>query len=104
VRAKIGADVGSNHHLVVGMVKLKLKRHARNTNKLGMRFNVDMLLDLKSRQNCDIELTNRFDILSSLVEECKINTIPILMHQMRISTNQVSSVVLRPKKLKSEKL
>jgi hypothetical protein len=27
----------------------------------------------------------------------KINTIPILMHQMRISTNQVSSVVLRPK-------
>ena len=26
------------------------------------------------------------------------------MHQMRISTNQVSSVVLRPKKLKSEKL
>jgi hypothetical protein len=27
-----------------------------------------------------------------------INTIPILMHQMRISTNQVSSVTLRPKK------
>jgi hypothetical protein len=32
--------------------------------------------------------------------EYKTNTIPILMHQMRISTNQVSSVVLRPKKLK----
>jgi hypothetical protein len=31
--------------------------------------------------------------------KCKTNTIPILMHQMRISTNQVSSVVLRPKKL-----
>jgi hypothetical protein len=29
----------------------------------------------------------------------KTNTIPILMHQMRISTNQVSSVMLRPKKL-----
>jgi hypothetical protein len=34
-----------------------------------------------------------------LVEECKTNMIPILMHQMGISTNQVSSVVLRPKKL-----
>jgi hypothetical protein len=35
--------------------------------------------------------------------QCKTNTIPILMHQMRISTNQVSSVVLRPKSLKTEK-
>jgi hypothetical protein len=32
------------------------------------------------------------------IVEYKTNTIPILMHQMRISTNQVSSVVLRPKK------
>jgi hypothetical protein len=30
--------------------------------------------------------------------------IPILMHQMRISTNQVSSVVLRPKKVESRKI
>jgi hypothetical protein len=32
-------------------------------------------------------------------EECKTNTLPILMHQMRISTTQVSSVMLRSKKL-----
>jgi hypothetical protein len=30
--------------------------------------------------------------------ECKANTLPILMHQMRISTTKVSSVVLRPEK------
>jgi hypothetical protein len=35
---------------------------------------------------------------------CKTNTIPILMHQMRISTNQVSSVVLRPKNLEIRKI
>jgi hypothetical protein len=29
---------------------------------------------------------------------CKANTLPILMHQMRISTTKVSSVVLRPEK------
>jgi hypothetical protein len=34
----------------------------------------------------------------------KTNTIPILMHQMRISTNKVSSVVLRPKKLEIRKI
>jgi hypothetical protein len=35
--------------------------------------------------------------------KCKTNTIPILMHQMRISTTTVSSVVLRPKKLEIRK-
>jgi hypothetical protein len=36
--------------------------------------------------------------------KCKTNMIPISMHQMRISTYQVLSVVLRPKKLKYKKL
>jgi hypothetical protein len=39
----------------------------------------------------------------SVLGLCKVNTIPILMHQMRISTNEVSSVVLEPKKLEVEK-
>ena len=34
----------------------------------------------------------------------KGDTVRILMHQMRISTNYVSSVMLRPKGWKSEKL
>jgi hypothetical protein len=34
-----------------------------------------------------------------LVFKCKIHTIPILMHQMRISTSCVSSVIHRPKNL-----
>jgi hypothetical protein len=38
-----------------------------------------------------------------MANKCKINTIQILMHQMGISTNQVSSVVLRPQSWKSEK-
>jgi hypothetical protein len=37
------------------------------------------------------------------VNEYKIRTIPILMHQMCISTTQVSSVVLGPKKLEIRK-
>jgi hypothetical protein len=32
-----------------------------------------------------------------LVFKCKIHTIPILMHQMRILTAYISSVILRPK-------
>jgi hypothetical protein len=33
--------------------------------------------------------------------KCQTDTIPILMNQMRISTNKVSSVMLRPKSWKS---
>jgi hypothetical protein len=33
------------------------------------------------------------------MNEMKANTLPIWMHQMRISTTQVSSVMLRSKKL-----
>jgi hypothetical protein len=33
------------------------------------------------------------------LKKCKTNTIPILRHQMSILSNQVFSVVLRPKKL-----
>jgi hypothetical protein len=34
---------------------------------------------------------------------CKTNTLPILMHQMRISTTQVSSVMLGPIKYEIRK-
>jgi hypothetical protein len=34
---------------------------------------------------------------------CKTNTLTILMHQMRISTTQVSSVILRSKKFEIRK-
>jgi hypothetical protein len=38
-----------------------------------------------------------------LIFECKTNTSTILMHQMRISTTQVSSVMLRSKRLEIRK-
>jgi hypothetical protein len=34
---------------------------------------------------------------------CKTNVIPILMHKMHVSTNKVSLVVLRPKKVENPK-
>jgi hypothetical protein len=37
------------------------------------------------------------------IDYCKTNTIPIFIHQMRISTNQVSSVTLMSKKLEIRK-
>jgi hypothetical protein len=44
-------------------------------------------------------MTGSFPQLCNMAE-CKTNTIQTLMHQMRISTDEVSSVMLRPKKKK----
>jgi hypothetical protein len=41
--------------------------------------------------------------VDEILYECKTNTIPILMHQMCILTTQVSSVMLRSKKLEIRK-
>jgi hypothetical protein len=60
----------------------------------------------RSRQASDEEVdVTRISTVSFQVSilQCKINTISILMHQMRISTNEVSSVVLGPKKLEIQK-
>jgi hypothetical protein len=46
---------------------------------------------------------NRLAMEHTFCFECKTNTLPILMHQMRISTFQVSSVMLRSKKLEIRK-
>jgi hypothetical protein len=40
-----------------------------------------------------------FPLMSDKEITCKTNTLTILMHKMRISTTQVSSVMLRSKKL-----
>jgi hypothetical protein len=36
-------------------------------------------------------------------QECKTNTLTILMHQMRISTTQVSSVMLEKMEIQNKK-
>jgi hypothetical protein len=53
-------------------------------------------------KTCIIDL-KMFQPLSYPLLVCKTNMLPILMHPMRISTTQVSSVMLRLKKLEIRK-
>lgn len=63
VRAMRGADVGSDHHLVVGKVRIKLRR-AGPPAKQAKRFNVQRLRDPKVKQEFCVNLQNRFQALS----------------------------------------
>ena len=64
VRVYRGADCGSDHDLVVGQVKLKL-RIARKRNLRSRKIDSDKLRDTETRDRFRIELQNRFQLLSS---------------------------------------
>ena len=63
-----GADIGSDHHLLVGKVKIKLKRYGSSFCKEGkrVRFQVNILQDPQKRQEFHLELKNRFELLGTL--------------------------------------
>jgi hypothetical protein len=57
-------------------------------------FTISRLVGKESTMFCDRQIDGKAE-----TTKCKTNTIPTLIHQMHIWTNQVSSVVLRPKRL-----
>ena len=50
VRVKRGADVASDHHLVMSRLKLKLRRNEVDQEKRKGRYNVDYLKDQTIRK------------------------------------------------------
>ena len=63
-----GADVGSDHYLVETRLKLKLKRSPRE--KEGRtRFDMQKLRDDEIRNEYNIKVRNRFQVLEGLKEE-----------------------------------
>ena len=68
VRAKRGADVGSDHHLLVAQLKLKLAavRKAKNPRR---RYDVGKLKMDDLRHEFQLKLQNRFELLAPSLRE-----------------------------------
>ena len=59
-----GADVASDHHLIVANIKLKLKKSSTHVN-VKRKFDVGKLQDPKIQQEFKLEIKNRFQLLEN---------------------------------------
>ena len=78
VRVRRGADVTSDHHLVITRVKLKLKKNPSVITR-RQRYTVSLLRDNEKREEYQNRLYNKFQVLQELIEE---DDIP-MEHQWR---------------------
>ncbi|VDP51906.1 unnamed protein product [Schistosoma margrebowiei] len=69
VRTRRGADVASDHHLVVANLKLKLKKNWTSGQTALQRFNTAFLRDTDKLNEFKIALNNRFQALQDLRKE-----------------------------------
>ncbi|VDP49108.1 unnamed protein product [Schistosoma curassoni] len=69
VRTRRGADVASDHHLVVANLKLKLSKNWRTGQIALQRFNTAVLRDTNKFNEFKIALNNRFQALQDLLKE-----------------------------------
>ena len=63
-----GADVGSDHHLLMAKVRLRIAK-VRKGDSGRVRFDVSKLKDLEVRNAFKLALHNRFEGLQQLMEE-----------------------------------
>ena len=67
-----GADIGSDHHLLMAKVRLKIAK-VRKGESGQVRFEVSKLKDLELRSTFKLALHNRFEGLQQLMEEEKLS-------------------------------
>ncbi|VDP52255.1 unnamed protein product [Schistosoma margrebowiei] len=69
VRTRRGADIASDHHLVVANLKMKLKKNWTSGQTALQRFNTAFLRDTDKLNEFKIALNNRFQALQDLLKE-----------------------------------
>lgn len=71
VTVKRGADVGSDHHLLLATVKLPLRRNPIKMEEKGQRYNIARLRNPDVSKNFSIAVKNKYEALSNFNEEAE---------------------------------
>ena len=69
VRLLRGADVSSDHHLVVTVERLRLKKYIHANSNTWTRYNVGLLRNKGTQTAFLISLSNRFQLLQGLIDD-----------------------------------
>ncbi|VDP52022.1 unnamed protein product [Schistosoma margrebowiei] len=67
MRTKRGADIASDHHLLVAKMKLKLKKHWTMGRTISQKFNTAFLQDTNKLNKLKIDLSNKFQAFHDLL-------------------------------------
>ena len=71
VRVKRGADVASDHHLLVGkcrMIGTEAENYHTSSQRTSHKYNIEMLKDEETKNRFKLTLSNKFQALTSLQE------------------------------------
>ena len=71
-RAKRGADAASDHHLLIGTLKIKLKAFSDIANRPHIKFNTQKLKERDTKESFSISLKNQFTALNTITEETPV--------------------------------
>lgn len=63
VRAKSGADVASDHHLLMG--RCQLKNYNSSTQKTSYKHNIKMLKDDETKTRFQLTISNKYQVVPS---------------------------------------
>ena len=71
VTVKTGADVGSEHLLLLATVKLQLRRNPIKMEEKGQRYKIARLRNPEVSKNFSIAVKNKYEALSNIDEEAE---------------------------------
>ena len=100
VRARRGADVGSDHHLVQADLKLKLRSGSPQCQTRLDRYNVNLLRDMDIANKFTVEVKNRFQVLEEQHGNEVEDTIQEKWHHVKKAYQSASESTLGFKKRK----
>ena len=69
MRVLTGADVSSDHHLVVTAVRLRLKKYTDANSNTRTKYNLELLRNKDTQTAFQISLSNRFQLLQGLIDD-----------------------------------
>ena len=75
VRVKRGADAASDHHLLTGKIKLKLRKVAQSQSH-SAKYNTSSLRNRQTKASFSLSLRNRFEVMQEMItEDTDVHTI-----------------------------